>query len=178
MKKIGKLRAFLSVLMTLLTGWMIFSPTAQALRALPETYRLSVEQIYEMDMGAAVLSSQDEKLDLKEHTLSAREKGEAEVSLNLFGLFPIGKMLVQAGDEQRLMPGGEAVGVALATKGVLIIGVSDVSGKSPAQSAGLRHGCLFPAAGFPYGGLVHQGIADIEEKTANRHFDLLLRVVE
>lgn len=145
MKKIGKLRAFLSVLMTLLTGWMIFSPTAQALRALPETYRLSVGQIYEMDMGAAVLSSQDEKLDLKEHTLSAREKGEAEVTVNLFGLFPIGRMRVTAGDETRLMPGGAAVGIALTTDGVMVVGVSDVAGKSPAQSAGLRAGDVIRA---------------------------------
>ena len=70
------------------------------------------------DIGwAAVLSSQDEKLDLKEHTLSAREKGEAEVTVNLFGLFPIGRMRVTAGEETRLMPGGAAVGVALKTDG-------------------------------------------------------------
>lgn len=140
MKKIGKQRVFLSAIMILLTGWMIFSPTAQALRALPDTYRLSVGQAYEMDVGAAVLSSQDEKLDLKEHTLVAREKGEAEVTVNLFGLFPIGRMRVTARDETRLIPGGAAVGIALATDGVLVVGVSDVAGKSPAQSAGLKAG--------------------------------------
>lgn len=140
MKKIGKTRVLFSLALTALTAWMIFSPTSQALRALPDTYRLSVGQIYEMDMGAAVLSSQDEKLDAKAHSLSAREKGEAEVTVNLFGLFPIGRMRVTAGDETRLMPGGAAVGVALSTDGVMVVGVSDVAGKSPAQSAGLRAG--------------------------------------
>lgn len=139
-KRIGWVRKITGVLLSALAAWMIFSPTSQALRTLPETYRLNVGETYTLNVGVAVLSSADERLNLGSNTLTAREKGEAEVSLNLFGLFPIGKMRVQAGDEQRLMPGGEAVGVALATKGVLIIGVSDVSGKSPAQSAGLRAG--------------------------------------
>ena len=140
MKRIGKARTAAGFMALLLTAWMIFSPTSRALRALPDTYRLSVGQEYEMDIGAAVLSSQDEKLSLTEHRLSAREKGEAEVTVNLFGLFPIGRMRVTAGEETRLMPGGAAVGVALATDGVMIVGVSDVAGKSPAQTAGLRAG--------------------------------------
>ena len=139
-KNIGRFRKICGVLLSLLTAWMIFSPTSQALRELPETYRLNVGESYAVNVGAAVLSSTDERLTLTNNTLIAREKGEADVAINLFGLFPIGRMRVQAGDGQRLMPGGAAVGVALATQGVLVIGVSDVSGKSPAQSAGLRAG--------------------------------------
>ena len=139
-KKTGWLRKIAGAFMSALAAWMVFSPTSQALRTLPETYRLNVGESYALNVGAAVLSSTDERLNLNSNTLTAKEKGESEVSVNLFGLFPIGKMRVQAGDEQRLMPGGAAVGVALATQGVLVIGVSDVSGKSPAQSAGLRAG--------------------------------------
>ena len=139
-KRIGWFRKTAGMCLSALAAWMIFSPTSQALRALPETYRLNVGETYALNVGAAVLSSTDERLNLQNNTLLAKEQGEAEVSVNLFGLFPIGRMRVQAGDEQRLMPGGAAVGVALATQGVLVIGVSDVSGKSPAQSAGLRAG--------------------------------------
>ena len=139
-RKIGRARTCAGALMLLITAWMIFSPTSQALRALPQTYRLAVGQTYALDMGAAVLSSQDQRLNLNANTLSATEAGETEVTVNLFGLFPIGRMRVTAGEEVRLMPGGAAVGVALATQGVLIVGVSDVSGQSPAQSAGLRAG--------------------------------------
>ena len=139
-KRIGWFRKTAGVCLSALAAWMIFSPTSQALRALPETYRLNVGEAYALNVGAAVLSSTDERLNLQNNTLLAKEQGEAEVSVNLFGLFPIGRMRVQAGDEQRLMPGGAAVGVALATQGVLVIGVSDGSGKSPAQSAGLRAG--------------------------------------
>lgn len=139
-KKIGWFRKIAGSLAMLLTAWMIFSPTSQALRSLPDNFRLTVGQTYALDMGVAVLSSQDERLELKENTLSAREEGEAEVTVNLFGLFPIGRMRITAGEGKVLMPGGAAVGVALATKGVLVVGVSDVSGQSPAQAAGLRAG--------------------------------------
>ncbi len=139
-RKIGWIRKSAGAALLALVGWMLFSPTAQALRALPDTYRLTVGQAYSLDMGVAALSSQDERLEWKENTLRAREQVDAEVTVNLLGLFPIGRMRVTAGEGQRLMPGGAAVGVALATKGVLVVGISDVAGKSPAQNAGLRAG--------------------------------------
>ena len=139
-RKIGWMRKTGGVLLAVAAAWMIFSPTSQALRALPATFRPSVGQTCALDTGVAVLSSRDGRLELKENVLSARETGDAEVTVNLFGLFPIGRMRVTAGEEKRLMPGGAAVGVALATKGVLVVGVSDVAGQSPAQAAGLRAG--------------------------------------
>lgn len=141
MKKTGWLRKCAAFLVTALALWMIFSPTSAAMRALPDTFRLSIGQSCAFEMGAAVLSSQDESmLALRDNTLSALEKGETEVSVNLFGLFQIGRMRVKVDDEMRLIPGGQAVGVALATKGVLVVGVSDIDGKSPAQAAGLKAG--------------------------------------
>lgn len=139
-RRIGRVRKTAGLLLALMTGWMIFSPTARALRSLPEIYRLTVGQTYAIDAGVAVLSSQDERLSADQNVLTARESGETEVTVNLFGLLPIRRMRVQAGQEKRLMPGGEAVGVALTTRGVLVVGVSDVAGKSPAQQAGLRAG--------------------------------------
>ena len=124
----------------LAAAWMVFSPTAQALRALPDTYRLTVGQRYELNTGVAVLSSQDETLSLSGGGISARETGEKQVSVDLFGLFPIRQLRLNVNEETRLVPGGAAVGVALATQGVLVVGVSDVAGQSPAQIAGLRAG--------------------------------------
>lgn len=121
---------------------MAFSPTAAALRNLPSICRLGVGQTAEMRLGVAVLSSQDERLSAAGGTLSARAEGETEVTVNLFGLFPVGRMRVDVKKDRVLMPGGAAVGVAMATRGVLVVGVSDVSGRSPAQSAGLRAGDL------------------------------------
>lgn len=140
-KKIGLARKICGGLLLALTAWMIFSPTAQALRALPDIYRLSIGQSCALDTGVAALSSQDETLlSLTGNTLSGLEAGETEVSVNLFGLFPLRRLRVNVDEETRLVPGGAAVGVALATKGVLVVGVSDVAGKSPAQQAGLRAG--------------------------------------
>ena len=140
-KKIGVWRKLLGGTAAAVAAWMAFSPTAQALRALPDTYRLAVGQICEMRVGAAVLSSQDERLlDAGNNSLSGLNTGEAEVTVNLFGLFPVGRMRVDVDEGRVLVPGGQAVGVALATQGVLVVGVSDVSGKSPAQNAGLRAG--------------------------------------
>lgn len=155
-RRIGRARKTAGFLLALLTGWMIFSPTARALRGLPVTYRLAVGQRYAIDAGVAVLSSQDERLNADNNVLTARESGEAEVTVNLFGLFPIRRMRVQAGEEKRLMPGGEAIGVALATRGVLVVGVSDVAGESPAQQAGLRAGDVIEAVdGQEVTGSVH-----------------------
>ena len=144
-KKISWTRRGAGMTILILTAWLLLSPTAQALRALPGRFRLSVGQKCEIDAGIAALSSGDERLSLQENTLSAREAGEAEVTVKLFGFFPVRRLRVDIGAETRLMPGGAAVGVALSTQGVLVVGVSDVAGKSPAQSAGLRAGDLIEA---------------------------------
>ena len=129
----------------MLAMWMSFSPTANALRALPGTYRVSVGQWYHLDTGVAVISSRDETQQVQNGSISARETGKAQVSVDLFGLIPLRRIRLQVGRETRLMPGGSAVGVALATRGVLVVGVSDVAGQSPAQQAGLRAGDVIEA---------------------------------
>ncbi|MBE5782914.1 MAG: SpoIVB peptidase [Clostridiales bacterium] len=140
-KRKSRLKIFCGIVMMIVTAWMIFSPTSQAIRSLPEIYRLAVGESCQFNTGIAVLSSQDERLlSADVHSLAAVETGQAEVTLSLFGLFPVRRMQVDIEQEKRLVPGGQAVGVALATQGVLVIGVSDVSGRSPAQAAGLKAG--------------------------------------
>ena len=144
-RRSGRIRKTLGGCCLFLAGWMAFSPTAQAIRALPDTYRLTVGGVYRVDTGIAVLSSQDETLRAAAGSLTARETGEKQVSIDLFGLLPIRQLRVRVDEETRLIPGGAAVGVALTTKGVLVVGVSDVAGKSPAQAAGLRAGDILEA---------------------------------
>ena len=140
MKKAGWMRKAAGGALMLLALWMAFSPTAAALRALPDTYRLTVGGDYRVDTGLAALSSHDETLQVKQGSLTAQTKGDKQVSIDLFGLLPLRTLRVRVDEERTLMPGGTAVGVALATKGVLVVGVSDVQGQSPAQKAGLRSG--------------------------------------
>ena len=60
----------------MLAMWMSFSPTANALRALPGTYRVSVGQRYPLATGVAVISSRDETLQVQNGSISARETGK------------------------------------------------------------------------------------------------------
>ncbi len=52
-----------------------------------------------------------------------------------------GRAAAAVHDPKILIPGGKSVGIAMATKGVVVIGMSDIgSGESPARSAGLKGG--------------------------------------
>ena len=49
------------------------------------------------------------------------------------------------GDGRRLIPGGQAVGVSVATRGVTVVGVASGGEESPARAAGLRAGDVIRA---------------------------------
>ena len=128
-RRIGWARRSVGALIALITSWMIFSPTAQALRALPGTYRLAVGQQYALNMGVAVLSSQDERLSADNNVLSARETAATEVTVNLFGLFP----MVAEENYQFVMVGVSVVliGVALSWLSYLVLaGLGEVVQRS------------------------------------------------
>lgn len=139
-RKIGLTRKIAGLALLAMTAWLLFSPTARALRTLPGTYRLTVGQSWLLPPGISALSSTDETLSLQEGQVLGKTLGEAEVTMNLFGLFPIRRVKVNVEEDRILIPGGHAVGIALAMKGVMVVGVSDVDGQSPAQAAGLRAG--------------------------------------
>ena len=139
MKKPSTLRRSCGVVAALLLtlGW--FSPVQAALRSCPDTLSLTREQLACFDLAGLTLtgdtlpaaSSTDERLSGDQ---------TAEMTLSLFGL-PLKRVQVQISPEKRLIPGGQALGVAMRTRGVLIVGVSDVAeGVSPAKKAGLQPG--------------------------------------
>ena len=140
-RRMARGRKAAGALLMAMALWMGFSPTAAAVRELPRVYRLSVGQTQKIPLGAAVLSSQDETLlSLDKDTVAAIGAGETEMTVSLFGLINIGRVRVDVDDAVVLVPGGQAIGVAMTTKGVLVVGVSDVAGGSPAGSAGIRAG--------------------------------------
>lgn len=145
-KEVGLARKIAGGLLLMMVAWGIFSPTAHALRQLPDAFRLAVGQEYDVNTGVAVLSSMDESLlSLQDGKMQGKALGETDVMVNLFGLLPIRKVRVQVEDALRVVPGGHAVGIALAMKGVMVVGVSDVDGQSPAQEAGLKAGDVIEA---------------------------------
>ena len=73
--------------------------------------------------------------------LTAGDDGEGELTFRLLGLVPLRTVKLSVQPQRRLVPGGQSVGVAMRTGGVVVVGNSDL-GKvaSPARLAGLKSG--------------------------------------
>ncbi len=125
-----------------------FSPMQQSLRALPQRLTLTAGQARTLDAGGlhvsgealTVTASGDETLAAGTVEILSETAGTSEMILSLFGI-PLRRVEVEVSPEKRLVPGGQALGVAMRTDGVLVVGVSAVAdGVSPAQDSGLRAG--------------------------------------
>lgn len=81
----------------------------------------------------------------KSITLNGIDEGNTNLQIRLLGLIPIKNYNVDVVDRPMLIPGGNAIGVRMNTKGVLVVAVTDVididgNRKSPAREAGLKVG--------------------------------------
>ena len=148
------------------TGWLLasliifswFTPWAQNARSLPDlwqvtqggsqTFYTGLPLSITVDEGEVqVLSSGDETLS-DQITLAAQQEGTAQVTLSLMGILPIKTVQVDVAAEKRLIPGGQALGVALKTQGVMVVGTSDLGGAdgaSPARLSGIQPGDVITA---------------------------------
>lgn len=145
-------RRSVGLVMALLIMLGYFSPAQETLRSMPETIALTVGQAQTLQLGGgltlrretgnvAVSSSVDETLrDKGAVDLSCETAGTSEMLLSLWGI-PLKKVEVQVSPEKRLIPGGQAIGIALRTDGVLVVGVGELQGGgSPAMDSGIRAG--------------------------------------
>lgn len=149
MKKPSTLRRAVGVVAAMLLAASWFSPMQTTLRELPDALTLTQGQVRTLTLGGLTLSgdaltvtaTQDESLaDVGAVDVSVPTSGKAEMLLSLFGI-PLKKVEVEVSPEKRLIPGGQALGIAMRTEGVLIVGVSEVAtGISPARNAGLAAG--------------------------------------
>ena len=149
MKKPTTLRKSAGVVAAFLLAMSWFSPMQQTLRTLPDTLALSQGQVSQLRLGGMTLtsdvltvtSSGDETLaSVGAVNVVSQQAGTAEMLLSLFGI-PLKRVEVLVSPEKRLIPGGQALGIAMRTEGVLIVGVSEVeAGVSPAKAAGLQAG--------------------------------------
>lgn len=78
-------------------------------------------------------------------TLNGVDEGSTELKVKFLGLIPVRNYNVNVIDRPMVVPGGNAVGVRMNTKGVLIVAVTeviDIEGNriSPARNAGLKVG--------------------------------------
>lgn len=73
--------------------------------------------------------------------LTAGEAGQTRMTFKLLGLFPVASMDISVENQRRLIPGGQSIGVALRSSGVVVVGASDIGNSpSPARLAGLKPG--------------------------------------
>ena len=163
-QKHSRARHAIGILLSLLLIIGYFTPQAQTLMNLPD--RLSVtaghRQILSLGLpfsirveegDVSVLSSTAETLNGRAASnvqLTGNKEGSAVLSLDLLGILPVKKVEVSVEPEHILLPGGQAVGVALQTKGVLVVGTSDLggdNGASPARLAGIRPGDVLEQLG-------------------------------
>lgn len=123
-------------------------PLASGVANAPDTLRLREGGQWEWDFllpvktqvleNRQVISSTDERLGVK---LTAQEAGSAELKFSFMGV-PMRTIAVSVAPRKVLIPGGHSIGVAIRTKGVLVVGMSDLGGavKSPARQAGVKAG--------------------------------------
>lgn len=123
-----------------------YSPWVREAASLPDALTLTSGQKFVVQTGlpmlaasdggaVSVLASQDERV-----TISAEAGGQTSVTFSLLGLIPVHETRVNVVEERTLIPGGQAVGVALKTRGVLV--VSDA-----AKGRALRAGDVILSAG-------------------------------
>ena len=139
MKKPSMLRKSAGVVTAFLVAMSWFSPMQRTLRSTPDTLTLTRTQLNEMHLGHLTLEGEVISATASEdETLG--EAASAEMWLSLLGV-PLKKVKVRVSPEKRLVPGGMALGIAMRTEGVLIVGVSEAAeGVAPAKNAGLQAG--------------------------------------
>ena len=146
------LRRAVGLVLTLLLTLGYFSPTQQALRALPASLRLTQDEPISLltgmlrasGEGLEVSASQDETLS-QYVSVTGQKSGTSELLLSILGI---------------PLRGGQALGVAMRTDGVLIVGLSDVKkGVCPARDCGLRPGDVL----LRIGGHAIERVADVSE---------------
>lgn len=144
MKKPSTLRKAVGLVAVFLLGMSWFSPMQSALRTMPDTLALTQGQMAALRLGGltltgdavSVTSTGDESLA----EVTGQACGASEMWLSLLGI-PLKKVQVEVSEEKRLVPGGQALGIAMRTEGVLIVGVGEAAeGVSPAKAAGLQAG--------------------------------------
>lgn len=74
--------------------------------------------------AAAVSFSLDQQLSLK-----ANQVGSYQADLKLFGVIPYRKLELNVVKEQKVMPAGNAVGIYLESKGIMVLGTAEIRGQ-------------------------------------------------
>ena len=61
-----------------------------------------------------------------EVVLTSNEEGRTQLELSLFGLIPLRRVGITVQKDRMLIPGGQSIGVAMHTRGTLVVGRSEI----------------------------------------------------
>ncbi len=91
----------------------------------------SVEQTYERGDNVEVSSVETMKVvnNQSGFTMTSNRTGNYSVSVKLFGMIPVKKVSVQVVEKMKLSPGGEPIGIYVATNGLLVLDTAEIQGE-------------------------------------------------
>jgi stage IV sporulation protein B len=150
------------VMVVLVTGFAAAVAITLRVTGFPEDLRFSPEQeyVYRIPFPLSIVVKEDQAGVIQPPNTDANEKyggvctalvigpehtGRAEVEVRLFGVIPVRRVVVNVTENVEVIPSGHAIGVLLATEGVVIVGhvpLRGLDGKQyhPARNAGLLAG--------------------------------------
>jgi stage IV sporulation protein B len=103
--------------------------------------RLVLDNIQENNINVSKLNNKLSSFTL----INGKSEGSAKATLKILNLLPVKNVTVNVIPDKKVIPSGEAIGVKIQTKGVLVVGLSTITtadGKkhSPAADAGFEIG--------------------------------------
>ena len=115
--------------------------------SIPDKLSLSASSSTRIDLGlpvsaelrgdAAQLHREDSAVEIS----AGAQSGTASLILRFLGILPVKTVDVEVSEEKILIPGGDLVGLAIETEGLIVVGMSDLGSQaSPARKAGLKSG--------------------------------------
>ncbi len=142
-------RRVLSLMLAVAALFALGSPGMRAFDELPDTLsltagsnavlRFNLPGSVRLDAGdtMATLSRESGAVEIQ----AGQQSGSANLIFRLLGILPVKTVELEVAEERTLIPGGKSVGIAIATEGLVVVGVSDLGQEiSPAERAGLRAG--------------------------------------
>ncbi|MGI6226406.1 MAG: SpoIVB peptidase [Peptococcales bacterium] len=99
----------------------------------------------EISDGQSILNFPESTLNFAKTSPVAIEPGQVNLQLKLFGIIPFKNINIDVVENIEVYPGGQAVGVILRTKGILVVGQSPILDQNgithfPAKDAGIEIG--------------------------------------
>jgi stage IV sporulation protein B len=103
--------------------------------------KLVLDNMNEKNINLSKLSNKLSSFTL----INGNSKGTVNAKLKIFSLVPVKNVTVNVIPDRKVIPSGEAIGVKIQTKGVLVVGLSSITSEdgkknSPAADAGFEIG--------------------------------------